>query len=121
MAETDVLFGCQSDHIISEKHGGPTEAGNLASACTCWNRAKGSDIGSIDWESGEFVRLFNPRTDQWGEHFALTGARIEGRTRFGAVTVRVLQLNNRERLVERQTLLDIGQYSGPAARARMRS
>ena len=49
------FLGHQVDHIISEKHGGRTEASNLAAACACCNRAKGSDIGSIYWESSEFI------------------------------------------------------------------
>jgi hypothetical protein len=31
--EDDAVFGCEVDHIISEKHGGATEAENLAYAC----------------------------------------------------------------------------------------
>lgn len=30
--EVDTYFGCQVDHIISEKHGGATELENLALA-----------------------------------------------------------------------------------------
>lgn len=30
--EDDTYFGCQVDHIISEKHYGPTEADNLVTA-----------------------------------------------------------------------------------------
>ena len=61
--ENDTFFGCEVDHIISEKHGGATEADNLAYACAFCNRAKGSDIGSILPQRGTFVRFFNPRTD----------------------------------------------------------
>lgn len=45
--ESDTFFGCHIDHIISEKHDGPTEAGNLAMACTFCNLHKGSDIASL--------------------------------------------------------------------------
>ena len=38
--EDDAVFGCEVDHIISEKHGGPTDAGNLAYACAFCNRAE---------------------------------------------------------------------------------
>ena len=47
IAETDTFYGCEVDHIISIKHSGSTELGNLAYACAPCNRAKGSDIGSI--------------------------------------------------------------------------
>ncbi len=67
--QSDTFLGCQVDHVISEKHGGPTSGENLAYACTLCNRAKGTDIGSIAPGSGEFTRFFNPRTDRWGDHF----------------------------------------------------
>jgi 5-methylcytosine-specific restriction endonuclease McrA len=34
--EEDTFYGCEVDHIISLKHGGPTEAENLAYACAIW-------------------------------------------------------------------------------------
>lgn len=33
IAEDDTFYGCQIDHIISEKHGGRTHEDNLAKAC----------------------------------------------------------------------------------------
>ena len=66
----ETFYGCEVDHIISLKHGGSSEPNNLAYACALCNRAKGSDVGSIS-TSGEFTRFFNPRTDQWAEHFRL--------------------------------------------------
>ena len=45
--EGDTFFGCEVDHIISLKHGGPTEENNLAFACLVCNRNKGSDIASL--------------------------------------------------------------------------
>ena len=36
------------DHIIAEKHGGLTEAENLALSCMICNKHKGSDLTSID-------------------------------------------------------------------------
>lgn len=69
IAESDTGVGCQVDHIISEKHGGPTELPNLAYACAYCNRYKGSDVGSVTAADRQFVRLFDPRVDYWGDHF----------------------------------------------------
>jgi hypothetical protein len=85
--EADTYLGCQVDHVISEKHGGPTEADNLAYACTLCNRAGGSDIGSIASSTGELTRLFNPRTDRWLDHFALVKTIIQPRSPIGEATV----------------------------------
>jgi hypothetical protein len=102
----DTHFGCQIDHIISEKHGGLTEPDNLAYACAFCNRFKGSDVGSIDWDSGEFVRFYNPRIDRWSDHFELDGIGIIPTSGIGRVTVRLLQMNHIDRLIERQELAE---------------
>jgi len=119
IAEDDTFYGCEIDHIISEKHGGPTEDDNLAWACIVCNQAKGSDIGSINWDTGAFVRFFNPRRDRWADHFALMGSRIEGKTPIGAVTAKILGFNSGERLLERQALQAINRYPSAVASRRM--
>ena len=117
--EEDAFFGCEVDHIISEKHGGQTDADNLAYACAFCNRSKGSDIGSVVQQTGNFVRFFNPRTDQWAAHFVLDGVIIVARSDIGEVTAHILDFNNEERLFERQTLQTIGRYPSAAAITRM--
>lgn len=119
--EDDTVFGCEVDHIISEKHGGATEAENLAYACAFCNRAKGSDIGSIVPGTGHFVRFFNPRTDRWAEHFTLDGVTIMPLSDLGEVTARILDFNNSDRLLERQTIQAVGRYPSAAAVTRMAS
>src|SRR5207253_520284 len=101
---TDTFWGGEVDHIIGVKHGGPTEADNLAYTCQPCNRNKGSDLGSIYWPSGQLVRFFNPRVDRWAEHFELSGPAIKPLTETGEVTVRILDFNSDERLAERQGL-----------------
>ncbi len=120
--EEDTFFGCEVDHIVSEKHGGATEADNLAYACLFCNRHKGSDIGSI-LPHGGFSRFFHPRTDQWAEHFSLAadGITIEPRTEIGVVTARILSFNTDERLLEREALRTVGRYPTAAAQQRMLS
>lgn len=99
--EEETYFGCEIDHIISEKHGGPTEESNLALACVTCNRAKGSDIATTS-EDGSLVELFHPRRHQWGEHFVFEGAVLVGLTPIGQATIRLLRLNDPERLLERE-------------------
>ena len=59
------------EHFVAEKHRGETVAENLALSCSFCNKHKGSDLTSIDPESGETVRLIHPRQDEWAEHFKL--------------------------------------------------
>ena|SRR5579883_2988952 len=96
------------DHIIAEKHGGLTEAENLALSCTLCNKYKGSDLSSIDPETGEIVPLYHPRKDLWHEHFQLKDAEVIALTAKGRVTIRLLHLNRRDRVEERQLLLQAG-------------
>ena len=106
----------QIDHIIAEKHDGQTIESNLALACPLCNRFKGPNIAGVDPVSGETVRLFHPRNDIWGEHFAFDGARIIGRTPIGRTTVNVLAMNADDLLLIRIELGKEGYLLPPSAR-----
>jgi len=111
--------GFQIDNIISVKHGGATTPDNLAYACIFCNLQKGTDLGSINWQTGELVRFFNPRRDFWGEHFQLNEAVIQPLTDIGEVTARIFDFNNNERILERQALMEVGRYPSSAVQQRM--
>jgi hypothetical protein len=115
----DTFLGCEVDHIISLKHDGTTDEGNLAYACAFCNRQKGSDVGSILLPSREFIRFFNPRRDRWLEHFKLDGLLITPLTKIGEVTARILGFNSDDRFLERQTLISVGRYPTTEALTRM--
>ena len=119
ISEQDTILGCAIDHIISIKHGGKSDPDNLAYCCVYCNRFKGSDIGSIILEKKEFVRFYNPRWDNWGEHFKLNNSTIEFLTNIGQVTARILGFNDQPRLLERQLLIDKKKYPSPSAIRRM--
>jgi hypothetical protein len=110
MPEAELLAGCEVDHIISRKHGGLTDSANLAPSCERCNRAKGSDVGSVVGPSRAFVRLFNPRIDDWSEHFQLMGATIESKTDIGEATIRLLRFNSPDRVLQRHVLQQVGAY-----------
>ena len=108
--EDDAGFPHQVDHIVSRKHGGSSTSENLAYACLVCNRHKGSDVASIDHRTGKIVRLFNPRSDRWAEHFQIEGAVIEPVSSIGSATARLLRLNAPERISERGLLQSLGRY-----------
>ena len=93
------------DHVIAEKHGGATAEENLALACKLCNTFKGSDIASIDPESQEVVRLYQPRRDRWQDHFKIQQAEFTPLTPIARTTVWLLQLNRGDRLQERSLWL----------------
>lgn len=111
--EDDTFFGCHIDHIISEKHSGQTESENLALACTFCNLHKGSDIASLS-EQGKLTPLYNPRQQNWHDHFYIEDAHIRSHTDIGEVTIRLLQFNTPERLLERRALIEVERYPGTA-------
>jgi hypothetical protein len=108
--ESDSYSPHQIDHIISRKHGGQSDSDNLAYACLRCNAWKGSDVGSVDAETGAFASLFNPRRQRWDDHFVLRVAVIEPLTAEGKATARLLKLNLDKRVVERQLLAAVGRY-----------
>ena len=116
--EDDTVFGCQVDHIVSEKHQGETEADNLCYACAICNRSKGTDIGSIAPSTGDYVRFYNPRTDRWGDHFDLNEAQIVPKTTIGEATAKTLGFSGSERIQEREALRSVGRYP-PAEAAKL--
>lgn len=113
MPDTIPLFRHEPDHIIALKHGGQTVSENLAYACYQCNRAKGSDIASIDPINNALTYLFNPRTQHWAAHFQFNGPVIEPLTAEGRVTVLLLKINDPKRVVIRDNLIQEGIYPIP--------
>jgi hypothetical protein len=91
------ITGTQMDveHIIPEARGGKTEEDNLWLACSDCNDHKGDRLEAPDPQTGEVVRLFDPRHQQWAEHFAWapTGDEMIGLTPTGRATIAALKLN----------------------------
>jgi hypothetical protein len=121
ISESDTILGCAIYHIISIKHGGSSDIDNLAYCCVYCNRFKGSDIGSIILDKKEFVRFYNPRWDNWAEHFKLTNSTIEPLTNIGKVTARILGFNDQSRLLERQLLIHNKKYPSSSAIKRIKA
>lgn len=84
------------EHIIPEKLDGATVRENLWLSCPSCNRFKGFKLDATDPDTMQVVPLFNPRTQNWLEHFLWSedGTRIIGRTAIGRATVEALKLNH---------------------------
>lgn len=99
------------DHIIPRKHGGSDDLDNLCLACYKCNAHKGHDLAGIDPATQELTPLYHPRQQDWDAHFALQASmHILGVTPTGRTTVRVLRMNDRDRVEVRQILAEIGDY-----------
>ena len=106
--ESITLAPHEIDHIIAQKHQGKTEPDNLALSCNICNKHKGSDIASINHDTGNIIALYHPRRDIWTEHFKIEDAQILPLTPTGEVTVRLLQFNSMNRVQERTLLIETG-------------
>jgi HNH endonuclease len=104
ISERFTLAEHEIDHVIAVKHGGLTVEENLALCCTVCNRFKGSDIASIDPETGELTPLFHPRRDRWDAHYQFRSGEILALTASGRVTLRLLRMNRPTRIKERLLL-----------------
>lgn len=110
LSQMDVFFRFEVDHIVSIKHDGQTASDNLCLSCPDCNAFKGSDIASADPTTGNATFLFDPRLQDWRDHFRLNGAIIEPLTPEGRVTVFLLRLNYPDRVTDRKELLEFGRY-----------
>jgi hypothetical protein len=109
--QDNAFFTHEVDHVYAEKHGGETLLPNLSLACADCNRHKGSDLCSLDAETGEIVALYHPRRDGWDEHFRMHASGIiDAVSGHGRVTLRVLDINDKERVTERARLLALGVF-----------
>lgn len=83
------------DHMVPEAAGGATVAHHLCLACIACHTFKSAPQTRIDPQTNEAVPLFNPRQQQWHEHFRWheDGAQVIGMTATGRATVARLQMN----------------------------
>jgi hypothetical protein len=61
-------------------------------------------VAAVSPDSGTLVELFNPRLHLWEEHFTRVGAVIVGLSDIGRATVRLLDMNEDERVAIRAEL-----------------
>lgn len=92
------------EHIVPDSLGGPTVRENLWLACHQCNKFKSNRQRFEDPETGVPTSFFNPRTQNWREHFLWSpdGTHILGVTACGRATVQALQMNNEQIVESRQ-------------------
>lgn len=83
------------EHIVPRSKGGPNTFENFALACFFCNNGKSAHTTGHDHVTGAETALFNPRTDDWDEHFewSKTFAKVLGKTPVGRATVERLKMN----------------------------
>jgi hypothetical protein len=99
------------DHVIPVSRNGATAPNNLALACVTCSLRKAARVRVRDPQSDRLVALFNPRVDNWDEHFAITKQmRIRGRTATGRATIDALKMNRFDVIAIRRALVLLGNF-----------
>ena len=91
-------------HVEHIQPNGDNDLQNLCLSCANCNLSKGQAVTGIDPVSQNEVRLFNPRKDQWGEHFEWheNGLILYGLTSIGRATIIRLRINQDRILIARR-------------------
>ncbi len=100
------------DHIIPISRGGSTIPDNLALACRGCNLNKHDKIEAHDPVEGRNVPLYNPRHQQWRDHFNWNTdyTHIIGLTATGRATIDALQMNRQSLANMRQALVAVQKH-----------
>ncbi len=105
------LANFEIDHIVSLKYCGDESSDNLCLSCAPCNRHKGPEVAAIDPLTDLASRLFNPRQQNWDEHFLINlDASLAGKTPEGRATVSTLRMNEASRVEQRYGERLLGNY-----------
>lgn len=100
------------EHVRPLSKGGSNQLSNLALACQHCNNFKYSKLEDIDPSSGSLAPLYNPRQQNWTDHFAWNEdySKIVGLTATGRATVSSLRLNRAELMAARKAFYKLKEH-----------
>jgi hypothetical protein len=103
------------DHIIPESRGGTHDEDNLVLACPMCNGHKADKVEATDPDTQVTVALFNPRRQQWHEHFEWIedGTVVRGKTATERATVATLLMNHPYTVLARSLWVSVGWHPPP--------
>jgi len=104
------FFTFHIEHLRARQHGRQGLETNLALACPDCNSHKGPNLSSIDPLTDSVVLLFNPRTENWIDHFTCQESLLLGLTPTGRATVELLDMNEADRVEMRAELFANGEW-----------
>jgi hypothetical protein len=100
------------EHIQPIAEGGTDDEENLWLACRNCNGFKHAKTKAVDPITQTEVFLYNPRTQNWFEHFEFSNDKTEiiGKTPCGRATVIALRLNFEQAVNARKLWVNVGWY-----------
>ena len=113
LGEQKYIFAwLEIEHIFPRAKGGKSDKENLWLACSFCNTYKSSQTVITDPKTKRKVLLFNPRYQNWENHFEFDNdnATIIGKKMCGRATVIAFKMNNDLALVTRKNWVAVGWY-----------
>lgn len=103
-------LGLEIEHIIPVSLGGTNDEDNLWLSCRNCNGAKYTQTEALDPATNLWVELFNPRTQNWHDHFVWSddGTLVVGLSSIGRATVEALRLNQPRVVASRRSWVRVG-------------
>jgi len=99
------------DHVHPRSQSEPTAIENLALACVTCSLKKAARTHAADPDTNEEVLLFNPRTDNWTQHFAFSeSGTLLALTPIGRAMVELLAMNRPAIVMIRLELAILGRF-----------
>jgi 5-methylcytosine-specific restriction endonuclease McrA len=100
------------DHIFPLSAGGDSQLDNLALACSGCNGHKSDSFVAIDPGTGQLSHLYNPRKDNWEEHFRWDAEflLIVGISPTGRATIDKIKVNRENVVNLRRVLAKAGEH-----------
>lgn len=107
-----IPYKLEIEHIHQKGLGGETTEENLWLACRECNAHKARKIEAVDPLTEKNQKLFNPRRQNWHEHFEFSQDKTEiiGKTACGRATVESLQMNNFCQKTARTAWIETGKF-----------
>jgi len=105
-------FPFEVEHIVPRASGAHETEGQLALACRSCNVHKAARTSGTDLVSGTIVRLFNPCSDDWSEHFQadVASGEIHALTAIGRATIQQLKMNEEAQKTARKQWARLGLF-----------
>jgi hypothetical protein len=101
------------DHVLPRADGGSNDPDNLALTCPHCNAHKWTASIGPDTDTGKAARFFNPRRENWDDHFAWSGDQLGellGLTPTGRATIAGLKINDADMIQLRALLAELGLF-----------
>ena len=98
------------DHVLPVAAGGRTVENNLALACVSCSLRKAVRQTAVDPQTGQDEPIYNPRRQNWSDHFRWDGVQLVGTTATARATISALRLNRPIILAIRAEEILIGRH-----------